>query len=200
MELDHLAVAASTLDEAVAHVEHALGISMMPGGKHGKFGTYNKLLGLDEGLYLEAIAIDPDAADPGRPRWFDLDRFSGPPRLTNWVCQVSDMQAYVDGFSIDIGDIHDLDRGALRWKMAVPGSGRLPFDNLFPALIQWQGDLHPAGMLRASGCHLRRLVVYHPDALDLAQLLGPLDKVVFDSGPAALRAEFETPHGPRVLE
>ena len=55
-------------------------------------------------------------------------------------------------------------------------------------------------MLQGSGCRLRRLVVFHPDALDLARLLGNLETVVFDTGPAALRAEFETPHGPRVLE
>ncbi len=200
MDLDHLAVAGATLEEAVAHVENALGVSMLPGGKHEKYGTHNNLLGLEGGLYLEAIAIDPQASDPGLPRWFDLDRFQGPARLSNWICRVSDLQASVDAFSIDIGDIHDLERGALQWRMAVPGSGRLPFDNLFPALIQWKGDLHPATMLRSSGCDLKRLVVYHPDALTLARVLGPLDRVVFDAGPAALFAEFVTPHGPRVLE
>jgi hypothetical protein len=82
----------------------------------------------------------------------------------------------------------------------VPPNGRLPFDNLFPALIQWHGDLHPARMLNDSGCRLTRLVVYHPDALDLAKLLGAVPYVVFDTGPAALRAEFDTPHGQRVLE
>lgn len=200
MELDHLAVAAATLEEAVAHVEQALGVQMAPGGKHAAFGTHNYLLGLDEGLYLEAIAIDPQAPDPGRPRWFDLDRFAGPPKLSNWICRVSDLQADLDAFPVDVGQVHDLERGALRWKMAVPESGRLPFDNLFPALIHWQGDLHPAGMLQASGCHLRRLVVFHPDALTMARLLGQLDRVVFDTGPVALRAEFDTPHGVRVLE
>lgn len=200
MELDHLAVAAATLEEAVAHVEQALGVQMAPGGKHAAFGTHNYLLGLDEGLYLEAIAIDPQAPDPGRPRWFDLDRFAGPPKLSNWICRVSDLLADLDAFPVDVGQVHDLERGALRWKMAVPGSGRLPFDNLFPALIQWQGDLHPAGMLHASGCHLRRLVVFHPDALTMARLLGQMDRVVFDTGPAALRAEFDTPHGLRALE
>ena len=200
MELDHLAVAAATLDEAVEHVEDALGVQMQPGGRHTQFGTWNRLLGLADGLYLEAIAVDPRASDPGRPRWFDLDRFSGSARLSNWICRVADLEDCLAGFSVDAGQIHDLDRGALRWQMAVPRSGRLPFDNLFPALIRWQGDLHPAQMLPPSGCRLRRLVIYHPDGLDLARLLGPLDRVAFDSGPAAIRAEFETPNGLRVLE
>ncbi|WP_171212291.1 VOC family protein [Ruegeria sp. HKCCA5426] len=200
MLLDHLAVAGETLEEAAAHVEQALGVSLQDGGKHEKFGTYNRLLGLADGLYLEAIAIDPSAPRPERTRWFDLDRFQGSPRLTNWICRVPNIEASLDVFPDGVGHPIDLTRGALRWRMAVPPSGRLPFDNLFPALIQWHGDLHPAQMLQDRGCRLRQLIVFHPEALELAKLLGALDRVVFDSGPAAMRAEFETPHGLRVLE
>ncbi|WP_171209883.1 MULTISPECIES: VOC family protein [unclassified Ruegeria] len=200
MRLDHLAVAGETLEEASAHIEQALGVPLQEGGKHEKFGTYNRLLGLAEGLYLEAIAIDPDAPQLERTRWFDLDRFAGQPRLSNWICSVPDIASSLSIFPDGVGEPIDLARGALRWQMAVPPGGRLPFDNLFPALIQWHGDLHPAGMLQDRGCRLTRLVVFHPDALELAKLLGELQFVVFDTGPAALRAEFQTPHGPRVLE
>lgn len=200
MLLDHLAVAGETLEEASAHIEQALGVALQPGGKHEKFGTHNRLLGLRDGLYLEAIAIDPQAQPPGRPRWFDLDNFQGGPRLTNWICRVEDIEATLLIFPDGTGEPIDLTRGALQWRMAVPPTGRLPFDNLFPALIEWQGDLHPANMLQDSACRLRRLVVYHPDALILARQLGELDHVVFDTGPAALQAEIETPHGLRVLE
>lgn len=200
MKLDHLAVAGETLEEASAHLEQALGVRLQAGGKHETFGTHNRLLGLRDGLYLEAIAIDPDAPNPQRTRWFDLDRFEGTPRLTNWICRVPDIEASLTVFPDGVGQPIDLTRGALRWRMAVPPNGRLPFDNLFPALIQWQGDLHPAQMLQDSGCRLRRLIVCHPDALELAKGLGPLDRVAFDGGPAGLRAEIETPHGLRVLE
>ncbi|WP_298847006.1 VOC family protein [uncultured Ruegeria sp.] len=200
MLLDHLAVAGETLEDASAHIEQALGVALQPGGKHEKFGTYNRLLGLGDGLYLEAIAIDPQAQTPDRTRWFDLDLFQGSPRLTNWICRVEDIEASLSVFPDGVGQPIDLTRGALRWRMAVPPNGRLPFDNLFPALIEWQGDLHPANMLPDCMCRLQRLVVYHPDALTLAKHLGELDRVVFDTGPAALRAEFETPHGIRVLE
>ncbi len=200
MLLDHLAVAGETLEEASAHIEQTLGVRLQEGGKHEEFGTYNRLLGMRDGLYLEAIAIDPDASTPQRTRWFDLDRFEGGPRLTNWICRVPDIEASLTVFPDGVGQPIDLSRGALRWRMAVPPNGRLPFDNLFPALIQWQGDLHPAQMLQDSGCRLRRLIVCHPDGLDLAKSLGGLEHVTFDSGPAALRAEIETPHGLRVLE
>lgn len=200
MLLDHLAVAGETLEDASAHVEQALGVTLQDGGKHEKFGTYNRLLGLKDGLYLEAIAIDPQALQPQRTRWFDLDRFQGQPRLSNWICSVPDIENSLSIFPDGAGQPIELSRGALRWQMAVPPSGRLPFDNLFPALIQWHGDLHPAGMLQDSGCRLTRLVVYHPEALELAKLVGSIEHVVFDTGPAALKAEFETPHGLRVLE
>ena len=77
MELDHFAIAANTLAEATAHVEEALGVPLQPGGEHAVFGTHNRLLGLADGLYLEAIAIDPEATPERSPRWFDLDSFSG---------------------------------------------------------------------------------------------------------------------------
>ncbi|MBM1815269.1 VOC family protein [Pseudosulfitobacter pseudonitzschiae] len=206
MQFDHIAVAAATLAEAIEHVESALGVKMQPGGEHAVFHTHNTLLGLEEGLYLEAIAINPAAPRPDRPRWFDLDRFEGPARLTNWICRCDDMDAVLkqmpnlppDG----AGQPVDLQRGDLRWRMAVPASGVLPYDNCWPALIQWQTTQHPADRLATSGVRLKRLIVSHPQADDLRAALAPIlhdDRVVFDTGPAALRAEFDTPHGPRAL-
>jgi hypothetical protein len=201
MELDHLAVAATTLDEAADAIETALGVSMQPGGQHQMFGTHNRLLGLEGGVYLEAIAIDPSAADPGRGRWFDLDAFEGPARLSNWICRTPDIGAALGALPEGLGSPVQLSRGDLRWRMAVPESGRLPYDNIFPALIQWQGSLHPGSMLAPSGCFLQRLVVAHPDAHALRAAV-PLhdDRVVFEVGTVALMAEFGTPHGMRVLQ
>lgn len=201
MELDHLAVAAPTLTEAVDAIENALGVTMQPGGQHPLFGTHNRLLGLEGGLYLEAIAIDPTAPDPGRSRWFDLDAFRGPARLSNWICRTDDLNAALDGLPASVGDPVQLSRGDLRWRMAVPDDGRLPFDNLFPALIQWQGHLHPGSILAPSGCTLRRLVVAHPEADKLRSLVPLSDpRVVFNTAEPALIVEIDTPHGLRVLQ
>lgn len=201
MELDHLAVAGETLEAARAAVEGALGVAMQPGGKHVLFGTHNCLLGLAEGVYLEAIAVDPGARDPGRARWFDLDLFAGPARLSNWVCRVDDLDAVLAGLPPGAGRPVEVSRGALRWRMAVPESGRLPFDNLFPALIEWRGDLRPQAMLSPSGCRLIRLTVRHPDACELARVLGGISdpRISFEAGPPALSARFDTPQGGRIL-
>ena len=83
LELDHIAVAGETLEAATAHVEAALGLKMDAGGVHVEMGTHNRLLSLGPGLYMEAIAIDPDGSRPKRapggmgvPIPFQRGRFS----------------------------------------------------------------------------------------------------------------------------
>ena len=202
LTLDHLAVAGETLAAAQAHVETALAAPMQTGGEHAVFHTHNTLIGLEDALYLEAIAINPAAPLPTRPRWFDLDRFAGPPRLTNWICRCDDLDATLAAIPVDAGQPVDLQRGDLRWRMAVPTSGVLPFDNLFPALIEWQTDDTPPGRLAPTGVRLAQLTVSHPDAQALSDLLAPVlddPRVRFVQGDPGLQAHFDTPQGPRML-
>lgn len=202
LRIDHLAVVAARLKDGVSVVERLLGVAMAGGGRHALMGTHNRLIGLGE-LYLEVIAIDPDAPDPGRPRWFDMDRFTGQPRLANWVAGCDDIAAEVDLGPPGIGVPLALARGDFRWRMAVPEDGRLPFDGGFPALIEWQGKAHPASVLPDAGLRLARLEIAHPEAPALrAALAGRLGdvRVVIEAGPIpALRATITTPEGPRTL-
>lgn len=203
LTLDHLAVAGQTLDEATEAVETALGVAMRPGGEHDVFFTHNRLLGLADGLYLEAVAINPDAPTPDRARWFDLDRFTGPARLSNWVCRSNSLQDDLKQAPDGTGTPVTLTRGDLRWTMAVPKTGVLPYDNMFPALMQWQTDLLPGRTLPPSGCGLRRLVIVHPEASQMSSALSgllPDTRLVFETGPAGLVAEFDTPNGVRLLQ
>lgn len=172
MELDHVAVAGKDLAAAVAFCEAALGVPMGPGGQHARYGTHNRLIGLVPQLYLEAIAIDPDAPPPPDARWFGLDDFSGPARLDKWICRVRDIDAAIAALPM-AGRRVDLDRDGLRWSMAVPEDGRLPFDGLFPALIQWHAPTPPGQSLPPSGLVLDRLTVAHPEAGHLQALLAP---------------------------
>ena len=201
LQLDHLAVAGADLAAAQAHVETALGVPMQAGGEHDVFHTHNALLGLQDALYLEAIAANPGAPAPTRPRWFDLDRFEGGPRLTNWICRTDDLDAAVARFE-EAGMPVSLRRGDLRWRMAVPASGILPFDNLFPALIQWEGEETPPSRLQQSAVRLTRLTIQHPWIEALKSMLAPVladDRLQFEAGPAGLSASFETPDGVRSL-
>jgi hypothetical protein len=203
MQIDHLAVSGNTLAEASDHIEHALGVALQDGGQHAIFGTHNRLLGLADGLYLEAIACDLSVPDPGRARWFDLDRFSGAARLTNWICRCEDVVETLKPLPEGAGHPVDLTRGNLRWRMAVPDDGILPYNGSFPALIQWQTSPHPAIMLTPSGCRLRQLTVAHPEVSGLQAELSIFSdpRVVFETAPTpGFSAAFDTPQGPRILE
>ncbi len=139
LKLDHLALSAMTLADGVAHVRDTLGVELAQGGEHAAMGTHNRLLSLGPTVYLEVIAINPAAPYPGRPRWFDLDNFSGPPRLTNWVAQTDDLDRALALAPTGCGAPMALERGDLRWRMAVPENGKLPFDGAFPGADRMAG-------------------------------------------------------------
>jgi hypothetical protein len=202
MEFDHIAVSAANLSDGAAAVEAALGVPTEAGGEHALMGTHNRLLSLGPREYLEVIAVNPAAHSPGRPRWFDLDRFAGAPRLTNWVARTGDLDAALALSPPGAGRTHDLARGDYRWRMGIPDDGRLPFGGAFPALIEWQGA-HPAQRLADRGCRLIALTLVHPEAeLLRAGLRGRLadPRLRVEAGPSVrLRAEIETPSGLKVL-
>lgn len=200
LTFDHIAISASTLQDGVDWVEAALGVTMAGGGKHPLMGTHNRLLGLGD-LYLEVIAVDPEAAPPAHPRWFDLDRFTGPPRLTNWVARSDDMAADLATAPAGTGIPLSLSRGDYRWKMAVPPDGILPFDGAYPALIQWLTPLHPTQSLPDSGLRLIALTIRHPQAETLRAALNLHEpRIILEEGPVKLlSATFETPNGERTL-
>lgn len=201
LRLDHIAVAAADLEAGAAAVEAALGLPLAPGGQHPHMATHNRLMHLGD-VYLEVIAPDPGQPRPAWPRWFDLDRFTGPPRLTNWVAASDDLDGDVALSPPGIGRPVALARGDLRWRMAVPADGVLPFGGGFPALMQWDGP-HPAARLPDVGARLERLTIAHPQAGALrAALAGRLSDQrvrIVDAPAVSLQVIIATPQGPRHL-
>lgn len=195
---DHLAFSASDLAQGVKTAEAGLDAVFAGGGKHALMGTHNRLLGLGD-LYLEVIAIDVDVGSPGRARWFDLDRFEGRLRLTNWVARCKDLEAALALCPPGMGTAVQFERGPYRWRMAVPRDGRLPFDGCFPALIEWQGPAHPVQALPETGLRLTRLEIAHPEAdalrVALARVMAD-PRVVIAEGPQKhMGAWFDGPKG-----
>ncbi|MCD2188916.1 VOC family protein [Actinomycetospora soli] len=198
--VDHLVVATTSLDEGVPRLVERLGVEPAGRARHDRFGTHNALWNLDDGTYLELIAIDPEAPAPGRPRWFDLDRFAGPPRLVHWVLRLPTLSSASD-------PVLRLTRDDLSWSLTVPDDGSFPGDGsgVRPSLIAWDGG-HPSTGLADGGLALSRLVLSTPSAGDLrarlvaAGLVGHLgNRVTVTPGPVALRAELTTPGGPVAL-
>ena len=132
-------------------------------------GTHNRVLSLGPSAYLEIIAIDPAAPPPARPRWFSLDdaalqaRLAKGPGLLHWVVRTGDLAAARHRLGDRVGDLLDLERGDLRWRIGVPPDGKLPEQGAFPTLIEWRGA-HPAQSLPDRGCRLDWLAIRHPRA------------------------------------
>jgi Glyoxalase-like domain len=199
IELDHLVIAANTLEQGVNWLEHQLGVKLQPGGKHPMFGTHNALLKLGESSYLEVIAIDPDAPTPTRARWFELDNahFLEQPKLIHWVARTDQLESQVRKLPM-LGRILEASRGNLSWQITVPDDGHLNFEGLIPTLITWRG-IHPTSQLEDQNCNLLQLRGYHPEPEAVKSILERLGVTslleVKQDLNAKLCAIIQTPRG-----
>ncbi len=217
--LDHLVIAAASLDQGVAWCEATLGVTPLPGGQHPLMGTHNRLLKIATpafpDAYLEIIAIDPTAPPPGRARWFGLgdaalqaDLVARGPRLIHAVARSTMLDMHRWGL-ITVGckpgepvsASRETPAGTLSWQILVREDGGLDCGGALPTLIQW-GGLHPATRMPDSGVTLTGLTLsgVPSRARDVLRLRGV--SVVPPSTPplaATLTATLATPLGPVTL-
>jgi len=210
-QIDHITVTAPSLAVGAAYVQKALGIAPQVGGEHPRMGTHNLLLRLGDALFLEVIAINPQAPAPGRPRWFELDRLAPDalPTLSTWVARTPDIRASAAAAAEQLGEIEPMSRGALDWLITIPADGSVPLDGVAPALIEWQAATHPAARLEDKGLELVQLEIFHPAPVRVERLLASLEldgmfavrSLAADSLRTApyLRAHIQTPQGLRQL-
>ena len=206
--LDHITVTAPSLEAGAALVQRCLGVTPQRGGQHPRMGTHNLLLRLGDAMFLEVIAIDPQADAPRRPRWFALDELApdAEPRLSCWVARTTGIQAAAAGASELLGPVEPMSRGTLNWLITIPSDGWPPLGGVGPALIEWQTEAHPAAGLQDLGCELMAFELLHPEPQRIGALLASLDLAAADSrlsvlkaDQPALRASIRTPHGVRTL-
>lgn len=209
--LDHLVVAALDLEQGADYVEDQLGVRVPDGGQHRTLGTHNKVMTLGQGRYLEIIAVDPDLPVPMMPRWFGLDdpaiiaSLRESPRLITWAVNTTDLDELLAASTLNIGAPTALERGELRWKVALSDDGRLSAGGFFPLCIQWQTDFHPSTNMADLGCRLKKLVISHPYPKWMQHNLdsigaGELVSLEQSGGTGALRATIESPTGIRTLD
>ena len=204
LAVDHLVVAAASLESGVAWVYERLGVTASPGGSHVAMGTHNALLGLGPGVYLEVIAIDPSLAPPARPRWYALDdprmraQLAESPALIHWAARTGDIEADAARCPVDLGAIMPMRRGEFQWRLTVPADGHLPERGLVPTLIQWSGR-HPSDALPDPGLRVAALAGEHPEPAPVRAALATLGfsetlKVTYGRAPR-LAAMLRTPRG-----
>ncbi len=209
VHIDHLVVAAATLEQGADWCERTLGVTPTAGGKHVGIGTHNRLLSIASAAfaqaYLEIIAIDPEAPAPQRPLWFGLDsaamqaRLRDSPRLVHAVARCDGLDAKLaalKGLGRDVGRAVAAERGALRWRIAVRDDGQLLYGGALPTLIEW-GEQHPSTQLPPSPVALGALALGGLPR-EVVELLAMQGVDCPASGPA-LRAVLHAPRGAVTL-
>ena len=165
--LDHIVVAAKTLEAGVQYIYEKLGVDIPPGGRHEMMGTHNHVMSLGNGVYLEVIAVNFDMIAPCYPRWFGLDdpfvrnRLEQGPMLLTWAVNSDGLESLVSKSMVALGQIKNAQRDDLRWRVALTEDGRLPAAGFLPLCIEWQMDFHPSERMIQAGCALISLDIYH---------------------------------------
>ncbi|MSQ57884.1 MAG: VOC family protein [Limnohabitans sp.] len=228
-QIDHLVVAARTLDEGVVWCEVTLGITPQVCGEHEKYGTHNRLFKIATPrypmAYFEIIAINPNASPEKRnthQRWFDLDdvalqkSIANQPSLIHFVVNTSDIQLSRNTWKaqgLDSGPAVHANRRTnkrmLNWQITVRDDGQRLFQGTLPTLIQWGKPdaadpmrLHPRNSLPRSGVSLQQISVTHPssDKLKLAFESVDLKNIEVATGDANITVHLQTPKGLVVLQ
>ncbi len=219
IRLDHVIVAANTLDEGEAWLRARLGVGLDPGGSHTGWGTHNRLLQLGGGTYLELIAPDPAQPEPTRPRLFGLDgtqrtRIASRPRVIHLAMQCPGLASVLPGLPWRPGHLTAMRRGDLAWQITIPGDSPdgLPClpdgeaaGGLLPTLIDWGDAAHPSTRLVFRGVTLIAVRLAAPPAI-AAVLAGlrahepRLEITPAQPGHAAIGIELATPDGWSLLD
>ena len=221
-QIDHLVIAASTLEEGVVWCERTLGITPGLGGEHPLMGTHNRLFSIATpgypSAYFEIIAIDKGAACArimGAKRWFDLDNETlqrqieqTGPQLIHFVASTPRaapaVQALAD-LGIDRGELLSASRsvpqGLLSWQITVRDDGQRLMHGTLPTLIEW-GEMHPTQHMTGSGVTLQSLSASLPDAEPLRAAYAAINLQVVNvlRGRPNLVATLQTPRGLVTLE
>ena len=165
--LDHLVYATPDLAAGVDRISTLLDVVAVPGGQHPGRGTRNALVRLGPRSYLEIVGPDAAQPPPDGPRWFGVDKLTGP-RLAGWAAASPDVAAAAanarrEGLllgSVGFGRRTRADGVELAWRFTDPTV--VAADGLVPFLIDWGTSPHPA-LSAPDGAVILQLRAEHPD-------------------------------------
>ena len=189
--IDHIVIGAANLISGTKIIENKLNTKFSPGGEHIIMGTHNKLLKLQSNIYLEVIANNPNVSKPSRQRWFSLDESSikekikKSPRLLCWVLEVDNIEDTVKKCGYNPGEILQLSRDELTWKVTVPSNGKLVENGVLPVLIEWPSNQHPSKKLNNSKVSINKISLFHPEPFKIKSIISNLiesDLIHFSEG------------------
>ena len=199
--IDHLVLAAPSLDIGCRAVEALTGVAPVFGGVHSGAGTHNALLSLGPPTYLEVHARDPAQTDVPPSPLVPGD-LGDEPRLVAFAVGCDDIDAAVAALRAagmtGAGDPFGMarqrpDGAVLSWRLAFVG-GRV--GGATPFLIAWDSGGSPAYEAPAGG-QLVTLRAAEPDPAQARRALEVLGvDVLIESSPTTrLEATITTPSG-----
>ena len=207
--IDHIVIGAANLISGTNILETKLRTKFSPGGEHQIMGTHNNLLKLQSDIYLEVIANNPNVDKPSHQRWFSLDeartkeKIKHSPRALCWVLEVDNIEDTVKKCGYNPGEILQVSRGELTWKITVPSNGRLADNGVLPALIEWPSDQHPSKKLTNSKVSINELSLFHPESYKIKDIISNLiesDLIRISEGLPKIELILTTQNGKVVID
>ncbi|WP_458112291.1 VOC family protein [Arthrobacter sp. R1-13] len=216
--IDHLVIAADSLEQGENWCAATFGVQPSGGGKHVLMGTHNRVIAISSesfpDCYLEVIAIDPDAPPPGRPRWFGLDHpevreaVRERPRLVHAVARTREIEMLrrnLASSALNPGEVLSMQRdtphGLLRWRITVRDDGGTECAGALPSLIQWEGQ-HPCAHMAPTELALQDLMLrgVPTQVVDVLKLPAVQASPIEDAQNPPITVTLESPLGRVVLD
>ena len=207
--IDHIVIGAGNLISGTKILETKLSTKFSPGGEHQMMGTHNNLLKLQSNIYLEVIANNPNVNNPSCPKWFSLgeertkEKIQFSPRALCWVLKVDNIENTVKQCGYNPGEILQLSRGDLTWKITVPSNGMLVDNGVLPALIEWPSSQHPSKKLSNNNISINTLSLFHPEPSKVTDILSNLiksDLIRISAGVPKIELILTTENGEVLID
>ncbi len=201
--IDHIVYTVFDLDEAMTWFEQKLGVRPIFGGYHESFGTKNALINLNDGMYLELLAADPQNTEVTTPRWMGVDLLRKN-QITRWAIKSKDLQVtspILKKYNAAMGKIQEgsrnlTDGNRLKWQLTVPLAA--PEIEHVPFAIDWStSDKHPTEMLPPMNCHLVNFYGTHSANEKINDVLQELqcDFQIKKGAESSLKLVIDCPNG-----
>ena len=118
------------------------------------------------------------------------------------MVNTNDLDAVIAASPVDLGEVLELSRGDLSWRLTVPKDGSLAEGGLLPAFIEWSMDTHPSANMQDIGVTLETVKLTHPDPAALTAMLDKLNIThlveVAEGAERGLNFVVSTPDGKQV--
>ena len=176
LELDHVLIAVTDLDEAAAELEARHGLASTVGGRHPGWGTANRIVPLGD-TYLELVAVVDESEVGGSAfgPWVAAGAGPGLGRPLGWAVRTTNLDELAGrlGLTVIAGSRAHPDGGTVRWRAA--GGEQAVAEPAFPFFLEWAAGTvlpgrapaaHRAGAVALTGLRLTG------DAARLAHWLG----------------------------